>query len=122
MRIVAIFLVFIFAACSSSPVPRGIVEPVKMQKVVNDLIQVDEYINNFLLKDTTLDIKKKRSVLYEQVFLLHNTTRKDFFTSFNYYKQHPDLQKVLFDSLYNNLNKGKDDTTPPKVIKPIAVQ
>ena len=122
MRVLALLLVFVVVSCSSRPVPTGVIAPDEMQEVVHDLIQVNEYINNFLLKDTTINIKKKRSILYEQVFLLHKTNRKDFFSSFNYYKQHPDLQKSLFDSLYNKLSKPKEDTVKPKILKPVAVK
>lgn len=100
-----VFLLLILAACSSSPVPRGILPPDKMQKVVYDLIRIDEFLNNFVFKDTTIDIKKKRSTLYEQAFKVHNTTRKQFYSSYKYYQEHPDLQKDLFDSLHESLNR-----------------
>jgi hypothetical protein len=122
MRSLAVCLVFFVMSCSSRPVPKEVIVPEQMQKIVHDLMQVDEYINNFLIKDTTIDIKKKRSVLYEQVFLLHKTNRKEFFTSFDYYKQHPALQKSLFDSLYNKLSIVKEDTVKPKLLKPVEVK
>ena len=122
MKAFSVCLVFIFIACSSGPVPNGIIAPDKMQKVVKDMVQVDEYINSFLSKDTTLDIKKKRSTLYEQVFLLHQTNRKQFYTSFKYYQQHPNLQKRVFDSIYNDLNKEKNDTNLHRRIKAIAAK
>jgi hypothetical protein len=114
MRRPAIILLLIFfSACSSSPVPHEILQPERMQKVVYDLIRIDEFINNFVLKDSTVDIKKKRSTLYEQVFKVNHTTRKEFYTSYKYYQQHPDIQKGLFDSLYENLNRKKPDTVIP---------
>ncbi len=110
---VIILLLTILNACSSSPVPRHLLQPEKMQKVVYDLIRVDEFINNFVLKDSTVNIKNKRSILYEQVFKVNNTTRKEFYTSYKYYQQHPDIQKGLFDSLYESLNRKKLDTVIP---------
>lgn len=119
MRIISIIcLLFIFIACSSSPVPKGVLPPEKMQKVVSDIIRIDEFINNFVVKDSTVDIKKKRSTLYEQVFKVNGTSRKEFYTSYTYYQQHPDLQKGLFDSLYENLNKKKIEVVKPKPVKP----
>lgn len=99
-----IFLVIIFVACSG-PVPRGILPPEKMQQVVYDLIRIDEFVNNFVSKDSTVDLKKKRSVLYEQIFKIYDTNRKQFFSSYRYYQQHPDIQKALYDSLLENLNR-----------------
>lgn len=100
-----ICLLNFFIGCSLNPVPAGILSSDKMEKVVYDLLQADEYINNFVARDSSVDIKKKRSIFYEQVFKLHGTNRKEFYTSFKYYQQHPDLQKVLFDSLYQNASR-----------------
>jgi hypothetical protein len=113
-----ICLSFIFIGCSKSPVPKDILTVDKMEKVVYDLMQVDEYLNSFAIKDSLDDIKKKRSIFYEQVFRLHNTNRKEFYTSYKYYQQHPDIQKILFDSLYENAGRRK--TMPPRItpIKP----
>lgn len=120
MRLISIFFLIFFTACSSSPVPKGILPPKRMQKVVYDLIRIDEFINNFVVKDSTIDIKKKRSTLYEQVFKVNNTSRKQFYSSYTYYQQHPDIQKGLFDSLYESLNRKKvqvDTTKPVKAVK-----
>jgi hypothetical protein len=119
MKIGHVFLLLVLSACSSGPVPRSVIQPEKMQKIVHDLIQVDEFINNFIVKDTTVDIKKKRSVLYNQVFKINNTDRKEFYSSYKYYQQHPDIQKALYDSLYQTLNRKaiEVDSTKAKVVK-----
>ena len=88
-----------------------------MEKVVYDLMQTDEFINSFLYKDTSLNIKKERSIFYEKIFKIHNTNRKEFYSSFRYYQQHPDLQKVLFDSLYENVKKKNPERAKPKPIR-----
>jgi hypothetical protein len=108
MRI-AIFVisVFVLIACSSSPVPNGIIPPHKMKEIVFDLIQADEFINSFAVKDTTVNIKTRRITLYEQVFAIHRTSKDDFYKSYRYYQQHPDKNKVLFDSLYAVANRKK---------------
>jgi hypothetical protein len=110
-------LSFVLTACSSNPVPKGIIAPEKMEKIVYDIMQTDEYINSFLYKDTTLDIKKERSIYYEKVFKLHNTNRKEFYTSFKYYRQHPDIQKILFDSLHESVKKKAPEPIKRKPIR-----
>ncbi|MDB5247930.1 MAG: hypothetical protein JWQ40_2324 [Segetibacter sp.] len=116
MRIVLCLIAgFVFIACSSSPVPKGILPPERMQKVVYDIMQVDEFMNNYVYKDTSIDLTKKRSILYKQVFKVHNTSRKEFYTSYKYYQQRPDIQKALFDSLYQWANRKKED----RVVKPL---
>jgi Domain of unknown function (DUF4296) len=120
MRIFPIVsLLIIFVACSSGPVPKKVLQPERMQKIVYDLIRVDEFVNNFVVKDTTIDLKKKRSTLYEQVFKVNNTTRKEFYSSYKYYQEHPDIQKGLFDSLSTNLNRKKAEPARKKPVAPV---
>jgi DNA-directed RNA polymerase len=117
-----ICLLFIFIGCSSKPAPKDILSVDKMQKVVYDLMQVDQYLNNFVIKDSLADIKKKRSVYYEQVFKLNNTNRKEFYTSYKYYQQHPDMQKVLFDSISAKAGRGKILPVRIPPIKPSKIK
>lgn len=104
---------FLIISCSNSTVPNGIIQPDKMEAVAYDLLKADEYISNISSKDTTTNIKLKRSILYEQVFKLHDTSRKDFYTSYRYYQQHPDIQKTLFDSLAARAGRGRNE--PPRI-------
>jgi hypothetical protein len=106
MRIFSItFFLIIFIGCSSNGIHKGILPPERMQLIVYDLIRVDEFINNYVIKDSTVDIKRKRSILYEQVFKVHKTSRATFFSSYKYYQQNPKLQKELFDSLQQVINR-----------------
>jgi hypothetical protein len=43
--------------------------------------------------------------MYEQVFALHEISRKDYYRSFRFYQTRPDLQKEVFDSLISVLKK-----------------
>lgn len=119
---VCICLVFTFIGCSKSPVPKDILALDKMQKLVYELMQVDEYLNSFVTKDSAIGIKMRRSIYYDQVFKLNNTYRKEFYTSYKYYQQHPDMQKVLFDSL--SAKTGRRKILPVKIppIKPSKIK
>jgi hypothetical protein len=113
-KVVIVSLLFISIGCTSSPVPKNIIPPERMQKMVYDLIRIDEFVNNFVIKDSAVDIKKKRSMLYEQVFKVNKTSRKEFYLSYKYYQQHPDIQKGLYDSLYEKINRQKVEESKPK--------
>lgn len=116
-KTVFICLAFIFMGCSPNPLPKGILANNKMENIVYDLMQADEYLNNLLLKGSLADSKKKRSIFYEQIFKLHNTSRKEFYTSYRYYQQHPDIQKTLFDSLYAKAGRRKTSPARPIPVK-----
>ena len=64
-------------------------------------------INSYAIKDTTKNIKTQRITLYEQIFAIHKTNREEFYKSFKYYQQHPDKNKILFDSLNAYINRKK---------------
>ncbi len=120
MKVASFFLtVYILVACSSSSVPKGIIPPDQMQQMVFDLIKADEFINNFAVKDSTVNIKIRRISLYEQVFSIHHTSKDDFYKSYRYYQQYPDKNKTLFDSLYAVANRKKSEELQPKAGKPV---
>lgn len=120
MRLASFFLsVFILVSCSSSPVPKGILSPNKMQEIVFDLIKADEFINGFAVKDSSVNIKTRRLFLYQQVFSINQISKDDFYKSYRYYQQHPDKNKVLFDSLFAVANRKKREVLEPKALKPV---
>lgn len=120
ISIVALLLILFLAACSYSPVPKGVLTINKMYPAVKDIMEVDEFINGYVMKDSAINIKEKRSSLYEQVFALHQTDRKQFFTSYTYYQQHPPLLKQLYDSLAVGLKKPEFKKADLKKIQPIG--
>jgi hypothetical protein len=86
-----------------------------MQNIIYDLIRVDEFVNNYASRDSTINLSQKRSLLYEQTFKVHKVSRKEFYSSYKYYQQHPNVQKALFDSLNNYLSREKVDTAKKAV-------
>jgi hypothetical protein len=118
MRLIIATVCFCLIACSSSTeLPSNILPQEKMKQVLFDMIRADEYINNYVVKDSTKNITKERSLIYEKVFTLHKTNHKEFYESYRYYQLHPDKQKELFDSLYNWASLRKD--TVRKGVQPI---
>ncbi len=115
MRVVLLLsLLLACGGCSHSPVPSTYLQPVEIKKVLYDLMVSENYLSNYLSKDLTIDIKQKRSQLYAEVFKLNAITRKTFYRSYQYYQQHPDLQKALYDSLNTFVTQKKDLLLPPK--------
>ncbi len=102
----------------SDPVPKGIIKQEKMQVIIYDLMQTDEYLST-QIRDTTIKEKMQRSMNYEQVFRLHNTTRKSFYRSYKYYQKRPDLHKKIFENISDSILRKMADTTSKKNIKRI---
>ena len=108
MKYLLWILLLLGTACSGGTVPGDIIPPDKMKAIVFDLTQSEVYVNNYVLKDSSLKSKDQHIKIYEQVFLIHNISKKDFYKSFKYYQQHPNINKILFDSTLAYANRQRD--------------
>jgi hypothetical protein len=127
MRIGACLLLFIFAVgCSSKDkIPSGIIPQDKMEKILWDMIQADQYAALYLVKDSArVNVKMETLKLYQQVFQLNKVSRDEFRESFQFYLGRPDLTRTVFDSLLTRANRQRADsyrsplatTSPPLVV------
>lgn len=107
--VISILAVLFFASCSQkNKIPKGIIAQQKMRTIMWDLMRSDEFINNFLLKDSSVDRKKESIFLYEQVFKLHEINQEQFKKSLAFYQSRPDLLKVITDSLHIDEKKAME--------------
>ena len=79
-----------------------------MKTIVFDLLKADSYVNNYVLRDTILKSKAQHIRMYEQVFLIHKISKKDFYNSLTFYQQRPKLNKELFDSTLSYANRQRE--------------
>jgi hypothetical protein len=89
------------AGCSDkNSVPGGILSQDKMEKVMWDMAQADQYAALYLVKDSAhIDRKAETLRLYAEVFRLHQVTPEEFRKSYRYYLSRPELNQLLFDSV-----------------------
>jgi uncharacterized protein DUF4296 len=91
----------LWIGCSDkSHVPGGILSKDKMEQVMWDMAQADQYAALYLAKDSAhIDRKAETMRLYAEVFRLHQVTAEEFRKSYRYYLDHPELNQLLFDSV-----------------------
>ena len=100
MGMLLICLVVGVGCSDKNRVPRGILPKDKMELVMWDMAQADQYAALYLTKDSAhIDRKVETMRLYEEVFRLHETTPEQFRKSYHYYLDHPELNQLLFDSV-----------------------
>ena len=89
------------AACSDDKrVPADILPIDKMEQVMWDMTEADQYATVYVAKDSQhIDRKSETMRLYEEVFRLHDVSREQFRKSYRYYLDHPALNQELFDSI-----------------------
>lgn len=101
MRIL-LFTCLVFCACNRTPeIPKNVLPPQKMEKVMWDMLRADALLTNPSAADTVGNAYEKRIALYKQVMQLHGTTREELDRSLDFYEKRPDLLKAIFDSLQN---------------------
>ncbi len=117
---------FLLFSCSGgSDAPKDIIGRQKMETILWQLMQADEFTASaYPLRDSTHNLTTERIRRYKQVFALNQTSKEEFEKSYQYYMAHPDITKVMFDSISSRANRLRDEashpqpvTTPP-VLKP----
>lgn len=114
----------ILASCSDrSARPSGILPEEKMQTVLWQMIQADEYVNSYFTRDSAKTITTEHLKRYQQIFDLNNITKEQFQKSYHYYVARPDLLKPIFDTMAARASREREESfkpkeTPAPVVKP----
>ena len=119
-RLLLLILVMGFSlACGKNERPKDLIPELKMERVIWDLVQADEFITNFVLKDSAkVNVNAERYKLYEQVLTLHKISKDQFQTSYDYYASRPGESKVLFDSLAARASRRMQEAYKASPLKP----
>lgn len=98
--VTVIFVLLLSISCSNrNKVPKGILQPPKMREVLWDMISAGEFLNAYVLMKDSVNRLAESSKKYGQVLQFHQITKEEFEKSYSYYQQHPELMKVILDSL-----------------------
>lgn len=82
-----------------------------MQVVLWDILRADAYTFEFIKNDTLKNPEAENVKLQQQIFTVHQVTKKEFYNSYEYYKKHPDKMQVLLDSIINKATRDKYTNT-----------
>jgi hypothetical protein len=126
-----LFLALLFAiGCNQQKVPKDLLPPDKMQVVFWDYLRADVFANEYVRRDTSLNVEIENARLQNQVFQLHKTSREQFYNSYEYYLQQPGMMKAILDTMIQNQqdefklkdssrSKGKINILSPDSVKSI---
>ncbi|HET9745653.1 MAG TPA: DUF4296 domain-containing protein [Chitinophagaceae bacterium] len=124
-----IALLISFYGCTRiDRIPKDVIPPNEMRKIMWDLMRADAYVSDFIMKDSTRDRQAESAMLYEKVFAIHSINQEAFNKSITFYESRPDLLKIITDSLrsdekkvqtYQDYNRPQPQTdTTVKKLKP----
>lgn len=127
MRVLSlgVIIVFITSCTNSNSIPAGIIPKQKMEIILSQLMQSDEYANTLIIKDSTKKISTEKMRIYQQVFDLNKVSLKEFKESYQFYMAHPDITKVIFDSISARASRERASLYKPVIdstkTKPVSV-
>src|SRR5690349_5897680 len=101
MKWLPVYAIVFFISCTNnSKVPKDVIPKAKMEKVLWDMMLADRFATEFLKRpgDSAYSDTAVLKV-YQQVFNIHGITKDDFLKSYKFYLNHPDIARVMFDSI-----------------------
>jgi hypothetical protein len=107
--VAGILIAIVMQSCGGTDIPSDVLPPEKFSRVMWDMMRADEMTVEARAADTGVNIETYAEKLYLQVFAIHQTTKEEFKRSFDYYQGRPDLSKILFDTLINRGNRGRQE-------------
>lgn len=114
-----VIAVFLFSCGGNKKdVPKGIIQPAKMQVVLFDILRADDFVFDFVKKDSAKKPEEELAKLQRQIFAEHKITKEEFYKSFDFYKAHPDIMQVVLDSMINISTRNKYEDTRGKLKLP----
>lgn len=105
---------FFISCTNKNKIPRDVLSKKKMESVMWDLTRADLFVSDFVMKDSSLNRKEESVKLYETIFQLHNTSRKQFETSLSFYESRPDIFKEVLDSLNATARLAEQNAYKPR--------
>ena len=106
---IAMGVVLAVSCSSKEDIPNDVLKQPQMQAVLWDMLRADEFVTNYVKNDSLHKMKDESIRLYEDIFLLHKTNKKQFVRSIMFYNGHPELLKPVLDSLESRKNTIMQD-------------
>jgi hypothetical protein len=121
LKIFSVVVLLISCSKKESP-PKDVLQPEKMEEVLWDMSLADEFVVNYVMKDSVLNKKNESTKRYQQIFAIHKTNPADFKKSLHFYQDHPLLFKPILDSLSARQQTDIGEQYKPKASAPAPMK
>ena len=99
-KLLPLFIFTLLWSCSGkNKIPPEIIQPNEMQNILWDLMRAQALSTEIARKDSVINEVTETKALTKKVFEIHNITSTAFTLSYNWYTNHPDVMRIVFDSL-----------------------
>lgn len=99
--------------------PSPLIQPAQMKGILWDMITAQSLAAEMASKDSVIDVAIQTKKLSKEVFIIHHIDSATFNKSYNWYVQHPDILKTLFDSLSVQKERETHETFRNKIHKEV---
>lgn len=100
-----LFCVTMIFACKPG-IPKDIVQPAEMEKILFDIHVVDGYVSTIPTPDSA---RKISSPIYKGVFKKYGIDSAMHAKSMAYYYRHPDILGKMYDKISGRLEKAREE-------------
>ena len=97
-----------FSCSGKNKTPLGIIPPKEMSEIMWDVIRAQTLANEIARKDSSVNVESQTKTLTKKVFEIHHITYSSFDKSYDWYTNHPDALRLMFDSLYSQKQRAND--------------
>lgn len=121
-QLFSVFIICLFFICCSDKEKKdsSILPGKKMTEVMWDLMRADQFVQDFVMKDSAKNKKEESVKLYEEIFRIHHVTADQFKKSHAYYQANPILFRPIIDSLSKKQNAA--DYMPKRILPDTVFQ
>lgn len=100
---------FLLAACGGKDqLPEGVLGETRMRAVMKDVLLAESYAESLAMTDTVNTRDQIISKELSKVMAVHKISQNDFRRSLDFYKQRPDLFKVIIDSIQSEAKRNQE--------------
>ena len=97
-------LCFLLINCKSKEVPKALIQPDKMEKILIDIHIADGYISTITDADSA---KKVSAAYYKGIYKKFRVDSASYTRSMDYYYKHPDVLSDMYTNIKKDLEKTK---------------
>lgn len=108
-----ILSLFLCSCYTADKPPADVIKTDEMKNILWDVMSAQALASELSLKDSSVNQAVQTKILSRQVFDIHHTDSATFNKSYNWYVKHPDILKLIFDSLY--AQKQRESVTKLKI-------
>jgi hypothetical protein len=102
-----VFCITLFVACKPG-IPKDIVQPNEMEKILFDIHVIDGYVSLIPTPDSA---KKVTAPMYKGIYKKYGIDSALHAKSMAYYYKHPDLLSKMYDRISEKMAKTRDTET-----------